>query len=74
MHNRLCIQGISRDLKSQFYIFQCGQVRNQVIELENETDVISPVARQLLLGITGDVLSVHQDFSSGGLVHAAEDI
>ena len=71
----LCrIQRILADLHGKFYIFQCCQVRNQIIKLEYKTDVITAICRKLSAAIICDISAIYQNLSLRCSIHAAENI
>ena len=69
-----CVQGIIADLRSQFHIFQCGQVRNQIVKLEYKANIGPTVLGQLFLPIGGDVGSIYHHMTGGCGIHAAQNV
>ena len=47
-HGSSCVQRIPAYLRCQFYVFQCGEVLHQIIELKHKTHVIAAVSGELL--------------------------
>ena len=68
------VQGFPADLGRQFHVFDGGEVLDQIVKLENEAHVVTPVGGQLPLGEGGDIRSLQQHMSGGEPVHAAQDV
>ena len=68
------IQRVAADLRGKLHIFQGRQVGNQIVELENKSNIIAAVGGQLALVERRNLLAVQDDFAAGRRVHAAENI
>ena len=63
------VQGIFADLRGQLHILQGGQIRHQVVKLEDKTDVVTAVCSQLTGVVGGDFLAAQKDFPFRQRVH-----
>ena len=68
------VRGVVHDLGRELDVLLGREVRDQVIELENEADVGAAVVGELVRVVLGDVVAVDDDRALGGGVHAAEDV
>ncbi len=68
------IHGIGHDLRGQFHVLPGRQIGDQIVELEHETDVRTPIGRQLLGRIVRDVPPVDDDPALGIGVHTAQNV
>ena len=50
------------------------QVRNQIVELEHETDLLISHGAELLIGKLGKIDALDTDRAAGGLIQSAEQI
>ena len=74
------VQGVGRvemvgaDLRREFDVLQCGQIRHEIVELEDESDVHPPVGYEVAFAQSGDVAAADDHAPGGGGVHAAKDV
>ena len=68
------IQRIFTDLQCQFYVLQRCKIRHQIIELEYKSNIISPITGKLPAVISGNIPSIHQNFSAGSLIHTPKNV
>src|SRR5215470_16179711 len=61
-------------VKRQADVFQARQRRQQVEELENETDLVASHLRQLVVMQAGERLAVDQHIAGGGTVEATHQV
>src|SRR5262245_40969258 len=66
--------GIARDLGDQRHVLVGRQRGNEVIELENETDMIAAVGRQVALAETGKVEIPEEELAARRPVKTAHDV
>ena len=74
LHDGLGVERILADLPRQLDVFKRREVGHQVVKLEDEADVRSPVIRQLGTAQAGDLLAADGNGAAGGLVHAAQQV
>ena len=73
-------QGLARierlvgDLVHQCDVFEHGEARDQIVELEHEADMLAPVARQLGLAGVDEIMVAPHSLAGGRCVEPAENI
>ena len=65
---------ILTDLDRKLYIFKCSEIRNEIIKLEDEADIVAPIGYQLLCAAGGDVISIDNHLAGGCGVHPAQNV
>ena len=68
------IHRVGRNLRGHGDIFQRGKAGNQVIELEDKTDMVTPVARQLTLRRLTELDIAITHSTAGGVIQPAKNI
>ena len=70
----LRLHRVARNFGDDRDVFQSGQTRDQVVELEHETDMVAPVARQFAFAGPGQILIPVQDLAVGWSIESTENI
>src|SRR5690606_39933600 len=68
------LHGVTGDLGVRDHVFACCQAWDQVVELEYETDVVTAVAGEFLVGRPGKVCVQIPYSSAAGYIQAAENV
>ena len=58
----------------QLDVFQSGQHRDQVVSLEDETDIVGPPTSDLRLAQVAEVLSVHKYLAARGAIEPGDQV
>lgn len=59
-------------MEGEGHIFHATEAGKQVEELKNESDFVAAEAGEIVVGESGDVVSIDADFACGGAVEAAD--
>ena len=68
------IQRVLRQVRHQAHIFKDRQCRQDVVKLENETDIGRAVVGEFIFRVTGDIRPVRNDGALRRGVHAADQV